>query len=54
MNKMQIDPITAVEMTRAEGGSRNWMRTVLMLIVPALLLIGGGYYWLTSGRSVLR
>jgi membrane fusion protein (multidrug efflux system) len=23
-----------------------------MLIVPALLLIGGGYYWLTSGGSV--
>ena len=23
-----------------------------MLIVPALLIIGGGYYWLTSGGSV--
>ena len=23
-----------------------------MLIVPALLMLGGGYYWLTSGGSV--
>jgi membrane fusion protein (multidrug efflux system) len=28
------------------------LRTILMLIVPALLVIGGGYYWLTSGASV--
>ena len=28
------------------------MRTFLMLIVPALLIVAGGYYWLTSGKSV--
>jgi membrane fusion protein (multidrug efflux system) len=27
-------------------------RAILMLIVPALLIIGGAYYWLTSGGSV--
>jgi membrane fusion protein (multidrug efflux system) len=27
-------------------------RAILMLIVPALLIIGGAYYWLTSGSSV--
>jgi membrane fusion protein (multidrug efflux system) len=31
---------------------RNWSRTILMLIVPALLIIGGAYMWLTSGGSV--
>lgn len=56
MNKMQTEPMTAAEeptakrSTKAEG--RNWTRTVLMLIVPALLIIGGAYYWLTSGGSV--
>ena len=32
--------------------ARNWTRTILMLIVPALLILAGGYYWLTSGGSV--
>jgi membrane fusion protein (multidrug efflux system) len=27
-------------------------RAIMMLIVPALLIIGGAYYWLTSGASV--
>jgi membrane fusion protein (multidrug efflux system) len=31
---------------------KSALRTVLMLIVPALLIIGGAYYWLTSGGSV--
>src|SRR3954469_5692406 len=30
----------------------NWTRTILMFIVPALLVLAGGYYWLTSGGSV--
>ncbi|WP_037552900.1 HlyD family secretion protein [Sphingomonas sp. URHD0057] len=33
-------------------GARVSLRTVLMLIVPALLILGGAYYWLTSGGSV--
>ena len=31
---------------------RRWLRPLLMLIVPALLLIGGAYYWLSSGDTV--
>ena len=57
MNKMATEPMTAAEAPKgkrvrkklAEKGS---LRTVLMWIVPALLLIGGAYYWLTSGGSV--
>ena len=60
MNKMQTEPIAPAEAAeapkrgrlRSPDGSRNWTRTVLMLIVPALLLIGGAYMWLTSGGSV--
>jgi membrane fusion protein (multidrug efflux system) len=59
MNKMQTEPLSGAETAeqpkvkrarKAEG--RTWTRNVLMLIVPALLLIGGGYYWLVSGASV--
>src|ERR1700752_4181117 len=41
-----------LERVRKIVGGRNWTKTVLMLIVPALLIIAGGYYWLTSGGSV--
>src|SRR5437899_1883454 len=59
MNKMQTEPMAAAKAaeapepkraTKPEG--RNWTRTILMLIVPALLVIGGAYLWLTSGGSV--
>ncbi|MFL6721292.1 MAG: HlyD family secretion protein, partial [Sphingomonas sp.] len=60
MNKMQTEPIAGVETAEAPkrgrlrnaDGGRNWTRTILMLIVPALLIVTGGYYWLTSGGSV--
>lgn len=59
MNKMQTAALTAAEPAHAPktrrskvAGERNWTRTILMLIVPALLLVGGAYYWLTSGGSV--
>src|SRR5437763_5733874 len=60
MNKMQTEPIEAAEAAEAPKtgrlrnatGGRNWTRTVLLLIVPALLIIGGAYMWLTSGASV--
>src|SRR6476659_4593060 len=60
MNKMQTAPMTVAEAAEAPqgkrlrkgNGQRNWTKTVLMLIGPALLLITGGYYWLTSGGSV--
>src|SRR3954470_1955983 len=57
MNKMQTEPITAgdapaINRRRFKTEGRNWTRTILILIVPALLIIAGGYYWLTSGGSV--
>jgi membrane fusion protein, multidrug efflux system len=58
MNKMATEPMTAD--AAAETGKRTIklpsgkgaLRTVLMFIVPALLIVGGTYYWLTSGGSV--
>jgi membrane fusion protein (multidrug efflux system) len=60
MNKMQTEPIAAAEAAEAPksrrlrnaDGGRNRTRTILMLIVPALLVLGGAYMWLTSGGSV--
>jgi membrane fusion protein (multidrug efflux system) len=60
MNKMATEPMTAADAFEAPQvrrrlklpAGKGLLRTILMLIVPALLLIGGGYYWLTSGRSV--
>ena len=59
MNKMQTEPMAGAEaaakprVKRARKiTGRNSMRTFMLLIVPALLLVGGAYYWLTSGASV--
>ena len=58
MNKMSTEALigTAAEDPELEKGPRRdlkrYLRPVLMFIVPALLLLGGGYYWLTSGSSV--
>src|SRR3954447_20402779 len=60
MNKMQTEPIAPADVAEAPkrgrlrnpDGGRNWTRTILMLVVPALLVIGGAYMWLTSGGSV--
>ncbi len=59
MNKMQTEPMAPGETeetpkrkrARKEGG-RNWIKTVVMLIVPAILIVGGVYYYMTSGGSV--
>jgi membrane fusion protein, multidrug efflux system len=60
MNKMATEKLTgtraaaeapAIETAR-RAGAKRWTRTVLMLIVPALLLIGGAYYWLSGGDAV--
>jgi membrane fusion protein, multidrug efflux system len=58
MNKMATEPMTAttaavkvrrkIKLPKGKGA----LRTILMLVVPALLIIGGGYYWLTGGTSV--
>jgi len=57
MNKMATEPMTAAEApkgkrARKKLAEKGTLKTVLMWIVPALLLIGGAYYWLTSGGSV--
>lgn len=60
MNRMQTEPIAPADTAEAPvrgrlrkpDGGRNWVRTFVMLIVPALLIIGGAYMWLTSGGSV--
>ena len=59
MNKMQTEPMAVADGGEAPKRKRriaiekgSWLRTVVMLIVPALLILGGAYYWLTSGGSV--
>ena len=60
MNKMATEPMSGAEAAEAPRTKRkvklperkNALRGFLMWIVPALLLLGGGYYWLTSGDSV--
>ena len=59
MNKMATEPMTATAAAAPKAKrkvklpARNGaLRTFLMLIVPALLIVGGGYYWMTSGKSV--
>ena len=59
MNKMHTAPLTAAGVTegpkklvRKMAADGNLRRTILMLIVPGLLLLGGVYYWLASGGSV--
>ena len=35
---------------RQQGLRRGWLRYVLMVAVPLALVLGAGYWWLTSGR----
>lgn len=52
----EVDEATAAAAASAviepDTGRRRWLRPFLMLIVPALLALGGAYYWITSGGSV--
>jgi membrane fusion protein (multidrug efflux system) len=59
MNRMQTEPMAPAEVAEApkkkrvrKTEGRNWTKTIIMLIVPAALILLGGYYWLTSGGSV--
>ena len=58
MNRMATEPMTgtSAEPTVKRGlklpSGKGALRTILMLVVPALLIVGGAYYWLTSGGSV--
>jgi len=59
MNKMATEPMTgeAAEAPKVKRkvkvkSGKGSLRTILMLIVPAILIVLGGYYWLNSGKSV--
>ena len=64
MNEMKQEPLTGtpevVDGSTAEAAKsaagprvpRRMLRNVLLLIVPLLLVVGLGYYWLVSGGSV--
>jgi membrane fusion protein, multidrug efflux system len=57
MNRMATEPLTRAEAAEAPAirrklSDRISLRPILMFIVPAMLVILGGYYWLTSGGSV--
>jgi membrane fusion protein (multidrug efflux system) len=59
MNKISTEKLTGtaakapiLKKVRRVAGNKGLLGKVLMFIVPALLVIGGGYYWLTSGGSV--
>jgi len=60
MNKMATEPMSGAEAAEAPKRKRkvklperkSALRNFMMFIVPALLLLGGGYYWLASGDSV--
>ena len=51
MKPIQTKADSPVEVTEIKP-PRNVKRWVIMLAVPLLLLVVGGYFWLTSGRSV--
>ena len=54
-NKMATEPMTgteAAETPQVKKAPKRSLRTIVMLIVPAILLAIGGYYWFTSGGSV--
>src|SRR6476660_6640404 len=56
MNRMQTEPMAPAETAEAPATRSKVklpaLRTLLMLIVPAVRILGGAYYWLTSGGSV--
>jgi membrane fusion protein (multidrug efflux system) len=60
MNKMATEPMAGTAAAEAPTirralklpAGKGLARAILLLIVPALLLLGGGYLWLTSGASV--
>jgi membrane fusion protein (multidrug efflux system) len=55
MNKMATEPMTGTKTEAPALPARNlkrFLRPILLFVVPALLLLAGGYYWMTSGESV--
>lgn len=46
----QPDTAVVAAPAPAPAKSRRWGRLTLMLIVPLLIILVGGYFWITSGR----
>lgn len=44
--------IESVEAPAAAKKKRNWTRLAIMLVVPLLLVLGAGYFYLSGGRYV--
>ena len=52
MNEMSTEAMAGEEFAVTKPTARRWLRPVLMLFVPALLLLAGGYYWLAGADKV--
>ncbi|MBO9575421.1 MAG: HlyD family secretion protein [Sphingobium sp.] len=52
LNKAQRVEATPVAVPDAPAPKRRWGKTAAMLVVPLAVVVGGGYAWMTSGRSV--
>lgn len=52
VNKAQRVDATPVTVPDAPEPKRRMGRTIAMLSVPLLVAVAGGYFWMTSGRSV--
>jgi membrane fusion protein (multidrug efflux system) len=50
IEQIAINPIETVEAPVEKR--RSWRRIALMISVPLLIALGGGYLWLTSGRYI--
>jgi membrane fusion protein (multidrug efflux system) len=48
----QTATVAADAVAEPRKEKKRWLRPALMLFVPALLLLGGIYYWISSGDSV--
>jgi membrane fusion protein (multidrug efflux system) len=51
MNKMTTEALAAQEIALT-AQRRPWLRPLLMLVVPVMLLLAGAYYWVASGDQV--
>lgn len=50
--KLRVEDATEITADAEVSKRKRWPRIALMLSVPLLLLLVGGYFWLTSGRWV--